>query len=266
VTICNALTIAGSDPSGGAGIQADLKAFAASGVHGLSVITALTAQNSTGVQAIWPSTAESIALQLQSLTEDLTIHAVKTGMLASADAISLIASALPHCPLVIDPVLRVTHGASHSSAEIEAAVRTILWPKATLVTPNAPEAERLLGQRIENASDMLAAARALLDCGLPAVYLKGGHVEIEASHARDLLLLSGSDPIWFSAPRIAKKTHGTGCVLSALITAELAKGADLLAACRQAHQQFQRYLAAGEPAGLAQRVSPDPFAPSYVRR
>lgn len=265
-----ALTIAGSDPSGGAGIQADLKAFAGSGVYGLSVLAALTAQNSLGVHQTWPLTGEQLRAQLAALIADYPIHAIKTGMLASADAVNALADLLPSCPLVIDPVMRASLGSELLSSAGLSAARTRLWPKATLLTPNIPEAEVILGVSIHSVNDMLRSAQAFFDFDVPAVLLKGGHLLRamggQSDECNDLLLIKdAAGPIWLNSKRMAKKTHGTGCVYSALIAARLALGLPLVQACQSAHAALQKALARAQPIGQLQRASPDLFSADYIK-
>lgn len=264
-----ALTIAGSDPSGGAGVQADLKAFAATGVYGFSVVSAITAQNSLGVKHSWPLTGVQVAEQLRSLNTDYEIHAMKTGMLANAEVIDAIAENLPSCALVIDPVMQASLGANLLSADGLRAAQIRLWPKSALLTPNIPEAEAVLGISITDQAGMLRAARMLFDFGVPAILLKGGHLPSHAevsAECNDLLLIKdASSAIWFTAKRIPKKTHGTGCVFSALITAKLALGAPLALACQRAHAALQEALTHAQPMGERQRASPDGFSERYTK-
>lgn len=266
--IKTALTVAGSDPTGGAGIQADLKAFAGSGVYGLSVISAITAQNSHGVHRAWALSGEQISAQLAALNEDFAIHSMKTGMLANAEVVHALVRNLPACALVVDPVLRATLGADLMDMEGLRAAQDFLWPKALLLTPNIPEAELILGVRINNQHDMLSAARALFDFGVSGVLLKGGHLpqdESRPAECNDLLLQKTDvEPIWLAGTRINKKTHGTGCVLSALIAAQLALGLPLAYAVQHAHAALRRALRAAHPIGQRQRASPDVFSKDYT--
>lgn len=233
-----ALTIAGSDPGGGAGVQADLKTFLTHGVYGMSAIAALTAQNTLGVQGIFDVPPEFLRLQLQSIRDDLPVHAIKIGMLADAARVHAVADFLEawpdRPPVVLDPVMVAKGGAPLLKPEAVAALRDRLAPLATLLTPNAPEAE-ILG---------LAGCR---DSGLPerlrgvSLLLKGGHALQAPSGGEiveDVLILAdgvlpGSARVHiFSHPRVASKnTHGTGCTLSAAIAARLACGDDLVTAC-----------------------------------
>ncbi len=268
-TVKTALTVAGSDPSGGAGIQADLKAFAATGVYGLSVISAITAQNSHGVLHCWPLTNVQVSEQLRLINADYPIHAMKTGMLANIEVVNALVENLPNCLLVIDPVMRASLGAQLISDDGLRAAQTHLWPKSALLTPNIPEAEAILGISIADQKGMLSAARALFDFNVPAVLLKGGHLPSRAGIAaecNDLLLIKDApDAIWLAATRQNKKTHGTGCVFSALITANLALGLPLALACQRAHASLQCALAHAHPMGELQRGSPDGFSERYTK-
>ena len=219
-----ALSIAGSDCSGGAGIQADLKTMTMNGVYAMSVITALTAQNTTGVRAIQESTPRFLRDQLDAVFQDIRPDAVKIGMVPTAALIRVVADRLKFYGaerIVVDPVMVATSGASLMQND---AVRTLLeelLPICTLVTPNIPEAQVLSEMTIENKNDMIAAARAIGDRCHCAVLLKGGH---SINDANDLLYADGV-LTWFHGRRIANpNTHGTGCTLSSAIAANLAKG------------------------------------------
>jgi hydroxymethylpyrimidine/phosphomethylpyrimidine kinase len=224
------LTIAGVDSSGGAGIAADLAAFASQNVWGACVVTAVTAQNSVGVTAIQAIDADVIAAQIDAVCSDMTVGAIKTGMLGSTEIIRVVAATLPAgIPLVVDPVMVATTGAVLATGDgLEALIE-----RATLVTPNAYEAEVLTGIAITDEDAMARAARALLERGCDAALVKGGH--IGADDARDCLIVQGqAGPIWLESARVATAdTHGTGCVLSAAIAARLARGDDLVTACRR---------------------------------
>ena len=230
-----ALTIAGSDPSGGAGIQADLKTFTALGVYGTSVITALTAQNTKGVTGVFKVPADFIVAQFESVTSDLSVSAVKTGTLADATTVAAVARLLIKMKpkhLVVDPVMVATSGDRLLDANAISAVREALIPLADLITPNLPEAAALLDLPIATTDeDCVSQAHALLRLGCRAVLLKGGHGE--GPQAVDWFV-TASTTERLAALRIAtKNTHGTGCTLAAAITAGLAQGLDLLAAVRQ---------------------------------
>lgn len=244
-----ALTIAGSDSGGGAGIQADLHTFAAFGVHGTSVVTAVTAQNTATVSAVLNLPASMLRSQFDAVVGDFPIRAAKIGMLGSPGTVRLVAQLLENSgdfPVVLDPVLVATTGASLGSSGVAIAIRRHLFARAALITPNVPEAAELLGASIESNDDFSAAARALVDAGARAVLLKGAHVA--GSRVRDLLLLDGRET-WFEHPRVAVEGHGTGCTLSAAIAANLAKGVALADAVATAVAYVQRALAASYQPG-----------------
>lgn len=239
-----ALSIAGSDCSGGAGIQADLKTMTAHGVYAMSVVTALTAQNTTGVRAIQESTPEFLQEQLDAVFTDIFPDAVKIGMVSSAPLIRVIGQRLRQYGannVVVDPVMVATAG---SSLIEHGAVQTLveeLLPLATLVTPNIPEGEVLSGLTIQNEADMLAAARTISQRYGCAVLLKGGH---SVSDANDLLY-AGGEARWFYGRRIHNpNTHGTGCTLSSAIAADLAKGFSLEESVMRAKAYISGALAA----------------------
>jgi len=245
-----ALTIAGSDSGGGAGIQADLKTFAALGVYGASVITAVTAQNTCGVRAVHDVPLQVIAAQLDAVLEDIPFGAVKIGMLSSADIVSVVAGRLRahETPMVVlDPVMVAKSGDALLRDDAVQALIDNLLPLATIITPNLPEAARLLGRdRIEHTEE---AAGELLSLGPAAVLLKGGHGggdEIE-----DLLLVRGEDaPQRFRHPRvITRNTHGTGCSLSSAVAAGLASGLPLPAAVEAAIDWLQGAITHAWPLG-----------------
>lgn len=220
----NALTIAGSDSGGGAGIQADLKTFAALGVFGTSAITSVTAQNTVGVQGVHDLPPEFVGRQIDSVLEDIAIDAAKTGMLSNAAIIEVVAAkvkAYAITRLVVDPVMVAKGGAPLLQSGAVKALIEHLLPLALVVTPNVPEAEVLWGQRIVGLAEMREAAQRIHDLGPRYVVLKGGHLGIRAID----LLYDGSTFTMLDAERIdTPHTHGTGCVFSAVITAELAKG------------------------------------------
>jgi hydroxymethylpyrimidine/phosphomethylpyrimidine kinase len=221
-----ALTIAGSDPSGGAGIQADLKTFHQFGVYGEAVLTLLTVQNSTSVDRVQYLAVDFILDQLRAVLEDIPPAAAKTGALGDASVVEAIAEAASQFsfPLVVDPVMISKHGAALVSNEARLAIATRLIPRATLVTPNLLEASALTGIDIRDVATMREAALRLREMGARSVLVKGGHL---AGAATDILL-DGDDWYEFPAPRIDTiHTHGTGCAFSAAITAELALGAGI---------------------------------------
>ncbi|MCL5676904.1 MAG: bifunctional hydroxymethylpyrimidine kinase/phosphomethylpyrimidine kinase [Firmicutes bacterium] len=234
--LARSLTIAGSDSGGGAGIQADLKTFTVLDTFGMSVVTAVTAQNTLGVQGVWPLPLEAVAQQIDAVVTDIGVDAVKTGMLADNEVIQLVAAKvrehhLPH--LVVDPVMVAKGGQRLLAAGAQVALRQHLLPLAEVVTPNLPEAEVLTGRPVRCEADMLDAARRILADGARAVVLKGGHLD---GPARDLFY-DGSGFDWLEAPRISTPhTHGTGCTFSAAICAGLARGTALRAAVAQAKE------------------------------
>ena len=236
MTIPIALTIAGSDSSGGAGIQADLKTFAALGVYGASVITALTAQNTRGVTAVHAVPADVVTAQMEAVFSDLDVAAVKIGMLAQASTIEAIAAGLARWSpkhVVLDPVMVATSGDRLLAADAVASLRAQLIPRAALLTPNLPEAAALLDEQVASSETAIARqGRLLLAMGCPAVLIKGGHGQ--GSESIDYLV-SRDGVLALPAPRIAtENTHGTGCSLSSAIAAFLAKGEELEAAVRGA--------------------------------
>jgi len=243
-----ALTIAGSDSSGGAGIQADLKTFAARGVYGASVITALTAQNTQGVTGIHDVPAAFITAQIDAVFSDLAVKAVKIGMVARHEAIEAIAAGLDRWSpkhVVLDPVMVATSGDKLLSSDAVDALRTNLFPRANLITPNLPEAAALLGESIaESEADIERQGRQLLALGCPAVLIKGGHGHGPESSD---YLISKNSVHRLDAPRIAtSNTHGTGCSLSSAIAAELAKGNGLEASVRTAKAYVSAAIAAAD--------------------
>lgn len=229
-----ALTIAGTDPSGGAGVQADIKTMTANGVYAMSAITALVAQNTTGVQGIVEMTPDFLALQLDSVFTDIRPDAVKTGMVASISLIEVIAQKLQEYRaenIVVDPVMVTTSGSKLISDDAIDALKERLLPLATVLTPNIPEAEVLSGMVIRTPDDMVAAARAISEQYHCAVLCKGGH---QLNDANDLLWRNGTAK-WFNGKRIDNpNTHGTGCTLSSAIASNLAKGYDLDASVQKA--------------------------------
>ncbi len=220
-----ALTIAGSDSGGGAGIQADLKAFAALGVYGCSAITSLTAQNTLGVQGVLPIPPEFVAAQIDSVLTDIHVGAIKTGMLATAEIINAVANTLinyPAIPFVLDPVMVATSGDRLLAKNAITALIKNLMPRATVITPNLFEAAALLDAPMaQTEAQIQHQAERLLAMGAQAVLMKGGHAQ--GAEANDFLF-THNEKFLFSAPRIAtKNTHGTGCTLAAAITAGLAR-------------------------------------------
>lgn len=223
------VTIAGSDSGGGAGVQADLKTFQARQVFGTSILVALTAQNTLGVQAVHPVPTDFIKAQFGSLASDLQIRAAKTGMLADSQIVKTVAAAYKAAqfgPLVVDPVMIAKGGHPLLEEEAIETIKSKLLPLATVCTPNLPEAACLLGKSIDTTEDMIHAAHYIQELGCKNVVIKGGHADGE--QVRDFVLLADGSSFWMVAPRIASTaTHGTGDTFSACITAELAKGKSL---------------------------------------
>jgi hydroxymethylpyrimidine/phosphomethylpyrimidine kinase len=243
-----ALTIAGSDSSGGAGIQADLKTFAALEVYGASVITALTAQNTQGVHAIHPVPPAFVTAQMDAVFDDLDVKAVKIGMVGELSTIEAIAAALSRfkpAHVVLDPVMVATSGDRLLSADAVAGLRRDLFPLASLVTPNLPEAAALLGEPIARDEAAIAGqGRRLIAIGARAVLIKGGHGQ--GAESVDYFLC-GDDVVALAAPRLStKNTHGTGCSLSSAIAANLARGERLEEAVRGAKAWITAAIAAAD--------------------
>ncbi|WP_203713929.1 bifunctional hydroxymethylpyrimidine kinase/phosphomethylpyrimidine kinase [Asanoa siamensis] len=244
-----ALTIAGSDSGGGAGIQADLKTFAALRVYGTSAITALTAQNTIGVRGVHATPTDFVVAQIDAVLDDLPVGAVKTGMLATAatvEAVAALAAAgrLPH--LVVDPVMVSSSGDRLLEPSAEVAYRSLLFPHATVVTPNLREAEVLLGTPIRNRDDQHAAARALGDLGAAAAVVKGGHPAGEATGEAVDVVWDGKEAYELHGPWIdTPNNHGTGCSFAAATAAHLAQGDDLRTALEGAKAFVSRAVAGG---------------------
>lgn len=250
-----ALTIAGSDSGGGAGIQADLKTFAAHGVHGLSAIAALTAQHTRGVTAVHVPPIAFLRAQIDACFDDFDIHAVKLGMLANAEVIHAVADALErHRPaqVVLDPVMVATSGARLLADDALDALRTRLLPLATLLTPNIPEAEMLLGISITDARAAGAALAALRTLGARAVLLKGGHLD-EGDTVVDRYD-DGCSDAEFIHNRMRLDAHGSGCTLASAIAANLCRGLDLPTACAAAIDYVHRALQLGYAPGRSDTV------------
>jgi hydroxymethylpyrimidine/phosphomethylpyrimidine kinase len=235
VALTVALTIAGSDPSGGAGIQADLKTFHQFGVYGEAVITLLTVQNTVRVSRVEVMAPSLVLEQLEAVLEDIPPAAAKTGALGSAEMVRAVAQAATSFafPLVVDPVMVSKHGLPLLTDSAASAIRDYLLPRAALITPNVPEAEILTGTAIRNLEDMRRAAHQILDMGAAAVLIKGGHLDLDSGVVD--LLFDGVEWHEFPAPRLdTRHTHGTGCTYSAAITAGLAGRASLQAAVAEA--------------------------------
>jgi len=263
------LSIAGSDSGGGAGIQADLKTFAALGCYGMTAITALTAQNTCGVRAIHGVPPEMLRDQIDAVVEDIGVDAVKIGMLHSPEIVRTVAQALarhslPH--VVFDPVMVATSGAKLITDEAISVLVTELFPRAAVITPNLDEAGLLVGRTLRSQPDMLSAAQTLLGQGARAVLLKGGH--LAGDDVADLLLLPNGEPIWLHGPRIqTANTHGTGCTLSSAIAAHLALGLGLVDAVRAARRYIRQALQAGATVKTGHGSGPlnHSFAPLPMR-
>ena len=250
--IRNVLSIAGSDPSGGAGIQADLKTFAARGVYGMAVLTALTAQNTRGVTGVHRVPPDFVAEQIRAVFADMRVDAVKVGMIADAAIAQAVADALeayPGVPIVLDPVMVAKGGARLLAPDAVLVLTSHLLPLASVITPNLPEAAALLGEPEATSREMMAEqALKLLALGPPAVLVKGGHL---GSGESPDVLATCDGLTWLEAERVATaNTHGTGCTLSSAIAAELAKGRDLPTAVETA----KRYLAGAVAAAGALSV------------
>ena len=240
----NVLSIAGSDPSGGAGIQADLKTFAALGCYGMAVITALTAQNTQGVSGVHIPPAEFVAQQIDAIFADIEVSAVKIGMLGSPDVVEAVAQALKRHGaknIVLDPVLVATSGDSLGAPGVVEVMRAHLLPLARVVTPNIPEAMRFTGlAEPQNVQDLAVLAGHFLALGAQAVLVKGGHMQ--GDKASDVLFEADQAEV-FSQPRVdTKNTHGTGCTLSSAIAAQLAKGLELPRAVESAKAYLTQAL------------------------
>jgi len=244
--IRNVLSIAGSDPSGGAGIQADLKTFSALGVYGMAALTALTAQNTQGVSGVHPVPPAFVGDQIEAIFAEIRVDAVKIGMIANAAIAAVAADILkrhPDVPVVLDPVMIAKGGAALLAADAVDVLSRRLLPLATVVTPNLPEAASLLHEvEATSREDMARQALALSKLGPVAVLVKGGH--LNGNESPDVLA-SGGNVTWFEADRLpTKNTHGTGCTLSSAIAAEIAKGSPLPQAIASAKDYLARAVAA----------------------
>lgn len=247
--VYKALTIAGSDSGGGAGIQADLKTFAARGVYGMSVITAVTAQNTVGVQGVYDLPDEAVAQQIESVLSDIGAQVIKIGMLANAGIIETVVTSLQpyqHIPLVVDPVMVAKSGDALLASEAIATLKDKLLPIATVITPNLAEAEALTGIEATDEEGMREIARRLYDMGPRYVVVKGGHLEGAAVD----VLFDGISFDAFEADRIdTPNTHGTGCTFAAAIAAEMAKGSDVKTAVGDAKTYLTEAIRYAEPIG-----------------
>jgi len=245
-----ALTIAGSDSGGGAGIQADLKTFAAFRVYGTSVITAVTAQNTLSVDAVQEINGDVIAKQIDAVMSDIGAHAVKTGMLSSTEIIEIVSAGIRQhgiTNLVVDPVMIAASGARLLREDANAALKIELIPLSLVVTPNIPEAEVLTGKKIEDQAAVETAAREVHDLGAKFVIIKGGHASGEQSID---VLFDGAEFHEFSARRMdTQNTHGTGCTFSSAIASGLAKGDDVFAAVQAAKEYVTEAIRCAYPIG-----------------
>lgn len=236
----NILTIAGSDSGGGAGIQADLKAISATGAYGLSVLTALTAQNTVGVDAIYPVAIDFLKAQLDSVRRDIRIDAIKVGMLGTPEVTEVVAEFVQthQCPVVVDPVMVAKSGDRLLHRDAIAALQTLLIPRATLITPNLPEAADLLEtEEARDQAEMAQHADALRSLGCKAVLLKGGHL---AGEIAPDILCDADGSTWFESPRVeTRNTHGTGCTLSSALASLLGQGISV----QEAVAEAKRYTA-----------------------
>ncbi|MCL5005334.1 MAG: bifunctional hydroxymethylpyrimidine kinase/phosphomethylpyrimidine kinase [Acidobacteria bacterium] len=258
-TIPRVLIVAGSDSSGGAGIQADLKTVSALGAYGMTALTAVTAQNTLGVFEVVEMEARFVARQMQVCLADIGCDAVKTGMLSSAAIIDAVAAALPErrqCPVVVDPVMLAKSGTPLLKPEAAETLKKVLLPLATVVTPNLPEAGILLGREINSLKQMREAARAIRDLGPEYVVIKGGHLE---GNAVDVMF-DGQEFFEYPAGRIqTKNSHGTGCIFASAIAAGLAKGKTVRESVAGAKEFVTHAIAAGLPLGGGQ----GPANPSF---
>ena len=266
VQTLSALTIAGSDSGGGAGIQADLKTFAAHGVHGLSAIAALTAQHTRGVTAVSVPSVDFLRAQIDACFEDFDIGAVKLGMLANTAVIETVADALQaHRPpfLVLDPVMVATSGAKLLEDAALDALRLRLIPLASVITPNLPEAELLLGHAVADLAGMRAAASELLSLGAASVFLKGGHLQNDGDVVDLFADSTGMREI--AHPRLRIEAHGTGCTLASAVAANLCLGLTLTEACAAASDYVHAALLKGYRPGRSDIVVLDHFGAAPAR-
>ena len=246
--MANALTIAGSDSVGGAGLQADLKAFEAAGVHGCSVVTCVTSQNTKGVSSIFAIPPKEVSSQLRSVLEDVDLDAVKTGMLYSPEIVTTVASHLKGlgAPIVVDPVMAATTGSSlHRSGFVDALISKMI-PIATLVTPNLSEAAKLSGIDVKDEKSVMKAGDEIMELGSRGVLIKGGH--LKGPDATDYLFFR-KGVVKITSPRIVAEVHGTGCALASLIASQLAKGLGLEESVRIAKGMIFKAVLARETVG-----------------
>ncbi len=258
--VTRVLTIAGSDSGGGAGIQADLKTIGVLGAHGMSAITAVTAQNTVGVLAIHALEPSFVRQQIDAVVDDIGVDAVKTGMLANAAIVEMVAQVVAArglSPLVVDPVLAAESGAGLIEGSAAEVLMRRLFPLATVVTPNAAEAAHLLAMTVASVEDQRRAARRLIEAGAQAALVKGGH--LDGANAVDVLCIGG-ELHELSSPRIAaSNTHGTGCILATAIAVHLGRGESLLTAVEKAKAFVSRAIAGGLSIGRGAGPA-NPFA------
>jgi hydroxymethylpyrimidine/phosphomethylpyrimidine kinase len=247
------LCIGGSDPTGGAGIQADLKTFQHFGVHGLSVVTAVTVQNTSGVISTNPVSEELVRTQLAALANDIKIDAIKIGMLTTADVVRVVAEFVrtQNVPTVLDPIIVSSNGIRFLDDDAIAILKKELLPLVTIITPNIPESEIFTGLRMETGDSIIHASLLLHDVGAKAMLIKGGHATGDES--RDLFY-DGLGIEWLSAPRIAKQVHGTGCLLSSAIASYLATGMTLRNSVIEAKKFITSMLEQALPLGSGQEI------------
>lgn len=255
-----ALSIAGFDGSGGAGIQADLKVFSAFGCYGMTVLTALPVQNTTGVKKSYALPLESIKGQLEAIFEDITPDVIKVGMLFNSEVIELVSESLlkyaTKIPIVVDPVMIAKSGDNLLFPEAVKSIKEKIVLTSTIITPNLPEAKELTGIKASTKEEMFTVAKELLKFGPRSVLLKGGHLE-NCSESCDLLITADNNYEWFSHPRIVtKNTHGTGCTLSAAIASCLALGLDIFDSCRIAKRYLSRALKTAQNQHVGKGIGP----------
>lgn len=244
------LTVAGSDPSGGAGIQADLKTLTALGVYGAAAITAVTVQNTLGVSDVMAVPASVVAAQIDAVLGDIGADVIKTGMLGNVDVVRAVAARVERLKLVVDPVIQASDGRELLSSDGVRALLEELVPRAALVTPNVPEAERLTGVSIQTLDDAARAAERLLERGAAAVLIKGGHLPGDEERVVDLLRTLDGEEVRFEGPRVKTRAgRGTGCTLASAIAAGVAEGWTLRDAVQRARDYVEGALRAAPPLG-----------------
>lgn len=265
-----ALTIAGSDSGGGAGIQADIKTFSSLGVFGATAITAVTAQNTKGVRCIQAISPDILAGQIEAVRDDFMVDAIKIGMLNNQEAVELVADILPtfgNIPMILDPVMISTSGCKLLEDDAIRSIEERLFPIATLLTPNIPEAEFLSGIKINNENDIYSAARIIFGKGCSSLLIKGGHIKGE--RMVDRLFIKGEEPIALTSPTVETfNTHGTGCTLSSAIAAFMALGNGLHDAVSMAKEYINSALDAGSDVHIGEGHGPlnHFFSPSKLHK